>query len=568
MKTRSLIILALFSSIALRSQVPEIITYTGRIATQGQNFSGDGQFKFALLDGVSSESLWSNDGNSVDGSEPVSPVQVTINNGLFTVGLGDTDLANMEALTPEIFTNHDVRLRVWFSHQGNNFVQIGSDTRLTSVGYAMMSAQVLDGAITSEKLANGAVTSDKLDAGAITSEQLANTVTLQRLNLGGINWDGSLHLYSQPTGGGGIVNPSGDWRGFLAADALGSELNLFFSNGATGAIFSARSPGGAFRFWDGTGGLAGLLGVTSGGGDLNLYQLNGRPGILLNGDRSTFDHQESSGGEISVHTRGGDVGVLVDGDHSNAGRIEIRQPGDLQPRIDLLGRGEAGAGEIRINDTDGNTSTIRLLGAQQSNTGGRMEMSQADGQLTVVLDAEGGNGGGFLTLSKSDGTQTIVLDSDANGNGRVTTDVLEITGGSDLSEKFDITSSASSMQPGMVVCIDPVHPGQLTLSERAYDRTVAGVVSGAGGVNPGMLMGQTGSAADGEHPVALAGRVYCRVDASYGPVQPGDLITTSETPGHGMKVSDYSRAHGAILGKAMTGLPEGQGLVLVLVTLH
>jgi hypothetical protein len=120
----------------------------------------------------------------------------------------------------------------------------------------------------------------------------------------------------------------------------------------------------------------------------------------------------------------------------------------------------------------------------------------------------------------------------------------------------------------MVVCIDPASSGNLAVSQKAYDRTVAGIVSGAGGVKPGMLMGQKGTMADGEHPVALTGRAYCRADASNGPITPGDLLTTSDVAGHAMKVTDYERAQGAILGKAMSSLEEGRGLVLVLVSLQ
>jgi len=68
--------------------------------------------------------------------------------------------------------------------------------------------------------------------------------------------------------------------------------------------------------------------------------------------------------------------------------------------------------------------------------------------------------------------------------------------------------------------------------------------------------------------VALSGRVYCWVDASHGAIEPGDLLTTSATPGHAMKAVDPEKARGAILGKAMTGLKEGRGLALVLVTLQ
>ena len=97
---------------------------------------------------------------------------------------------------------------------------------------------------------------------------------------------------------------------------------------------------------------------------------------------------------------------------------------------------------------------------------------------------------------------------------------------------------------------------------------VAGVVSGAGGIETGLIMGQRGSVADGAIPVALTGRVYVWVDASYGAVSPGDLLTSSATAGHAMKVSDYGRSQGATLGKAMTGLSEGRGLVLMLVSLQ
>jgi len=159
--------------------------------------------------------------------------------------------------------------------------------------------------------------------------------------------------------------------------------------------------------------------------------------------------------------------------------------------------------------------------------------------------------------------------------GRTRTGSLEITGGADFAENFDVNvettgseEMTSKVEAGMVVSIDPSSPGKLALSTQAYDRRVAGIISGAGGVKPGMVMGQEGTLADGKHPVALSGRVYCWVDASQGAIEPGDLLTASSTPGHAMKVADAAKAQGAIIGKAMTGLKEGKGLVLVLVTLQ
>ena len=159
-------------------------------------------------------------------------------------------------------------------------------------------------------------------------------------------------------------------------------------------------------------------------------------------------------------------------------------------------------------------------------------------------------------------------------NGITRTSLLLITGGADFAENFEVnvTPTSESITPkveaGMVVSLDSSNPGQLILSTQAYDRRVAGIISGAGGVKPGMVMNQEGTMADGKHPVALSGRVYCWADASQVAIEVGDLLTTSSTPGHAMKAVDGVKAQGAIIGKAMTGLKEGKGLVLVLVTLQ
>src|SRR5262249_48652856 len=145
--------------------------------------------------------------------------------------------------------------------------------------------------------------------------------------------------------------------------------------------------------------------------------------------------------------------------------------------------------------------------------------------------------------------------------------VVQITG-ADFSEKFHVRETQTPVQPGMVMAIDSENPGQLVVSDRSYNRRVAGIRSGARGVNPGMLMGQPGTLADGDQPVALSGRVYVWADASNGVIEPGDLLTTADVLGHAMKVTDHAKAQGAVIGKAMTGLSQGRGLVLVLVSLQ
>lgn len=182
----------------------------------------------------------------------------------------------------------------------------------------------------------------------------------------------------------------------------------------------------------------------------------------------------------------------------------------------------------------------------------------AAAQDRLVLGADGNVGVGTRT-------PTAKLDV----VGRVKCQVLEITGGSDIAEPYTIAPAGDlEARPGMVVCIDPNQIGKLRVSTGAYDTAVAGIVSGANGVGVGLTLTQSGSVADGELPVAAAGRVWCYVDAdANGPVKAGDLLTTSSTPGHAMR-ADSGKANGAILGKAMSSLESGRGMVLVLVGLQ
>lgn len=182
--------------------------------------------------------------------------------------------------------------------------------------------------------------------------------------------------------------------------------------------------------------------------------------------------------------------------------------------------------------------------------------------------------GAAVEARRVSGTGHLILAANSSGdqfwvdNAGVThTKVLEILGGADLSERFDVRDE-TAIEPGMVVSIDPEHEGRLTVSRAPYDHRVAGVLSGAGGVQPGMIMGQDGSIATGDRPVALTGRVYCRATTANGAITPGDLLTTSSVPGHVMRASDPDRTAGAIVGKAMGTLAKGEGLVLVLVGLQ
>lgn len=191
-----------------------------------------------------------------------------------------------------------------------------------------------------------------------------------------------------------------------------------------------------------------------------------------------------------------------------------------------------------------------------------------------MLNFVDGTGSSYL-ISRSSGFQafdnngnmTVQIRGDVSGDGRVSTNELEITGGSDLSEHFDITNAKVDIQPGMIVSISGKQ-GELSITNSKRDKKIVGIISGANGIQTGMLMGQKGSIADGDYPVALTGRTYVLANTENGPIESGDFITSSSIPGYGMKVKNHKKSQGAIIGKAMTELEKGSGYVLVLVNLQ
>jgi hypothetical protein len=168
-------------------------------------------------------------------------------------------------------------------------------------------------------------------------------------------------------------------------------------------------------------------------------------------------------------------------------------------------------------------------------------------------------------------TSGAVTAGSVTTSGNVTANDVMLTG-ADLAEDFSTAEAA--MEPGTVVVINET--GALGESSLAYDKRVAGVVSGAGSFRPGIIMdrarrSEAGGAAptgSGRVSVALVGKVYCKVDAGYSPVGVGDLLTTSPTPGHAMKADDPAKAFGAVIGKSLAPLGSGTGLVPILIALQ
>jgi hypothetical protein len=123
---------------------PGVVSYQGQVLTSGQPYDGSGYFKFAIVDAAGTTSYWSNDGTSSDGGEPTASVGLTVDGGLFSLLLGDTNLAGMSlALDGMVFSDPDTYLRVWFSEDDATFTQLG-DQKIASVPYALQAEMALD----------------------------------------------------------------------------------------------------------------------------------------------------------------------------------------------------------------------------------------------------------------------------------------------------------------------------------------------------------------------------------------------------------------------------------------
>jgi hypothetical protein len=267
---------------------------------------------------------------------------------------------------------------------------------------------------------------------------------------------------------------------------------------------------------------------------------------------------------------------------------QLNVPGTGSAKVTVSTAGQVGIGTLspvkalQIGDAATNNSEgmIRLISRSGTGTPSRtwdIGVPETDGTTTgigydFVIDDVAAGGTAQPEFIIENGTRNVGIGTsspqarlDVAGSARM--QVCMITGGSDLAEPFDVAANEDDkLEGGMVVAIDPANPGKLALATEPYDRKVAGIISGAKGLKPGMVMRAEGyEHADGRHNVALTGRVWCWCDASFGNIEPGDRLTTSSTAGHGMRASDRERCDGAVIGKAMTPLKEGRGLVLVLV---
>jgi hypothetical protein len=254
-----------------------------------------------------------------------------------------------------------------------------------------------------------------------------------------------------------------------------------------------------------------------------------------------------------------EFGAGVAGKEANAGKIGYNAFG--KSALTFTGAGTTTTNRAVYFYAEGGNSTSGPIYAENPSTG----------QRTIAMrPTESGVDGASVWLYNAAGQVTIELDADfGDGDGRIITRELQINGGSDLAEHFSINKNNSTgIKPGMLVSIDEKNEGKLKITDAVNDKKIVGIISGANGIKAGMLMSQQGTIADGEYPVALAGRVYVLTNNEGGEINAGDFLTSSSEKGVAKKVTNFADTQGAIIGKAMGKANDKTGYVLVLVNLQ
>ncbi|MGW6726010.1 hypothetical protein ACWF9G_08910 [Nocardia sp. NPDC055029] len=235
-----------------------------------------------------------------------------------------------------------------------------------------------------------------------------------------------------------------------------------------------------------------------------------------------------------------------DADAVGGRRFVIRN--ESEQRDDLI---LDNAGDVRLA---GDLQLDRRLAIQPRGLGVQNYSLRA----TDLADAAGASC--FVIRNESEQRDDLVLDS--AGNIHIAGDI--ILQNADCAEDFQAEDPGAS-EPGTIMVVgDDL---KLRVSDAPYDTCVAGVVAGAGDLRPGIVLGR-GTAATAGVPIALIGRIMCKVDADTGPIRVGDLLTSSAVPGHAMRAADPQRAFGAVIGKALGTLTSGRGMIPMLVALQ
>ncbi|MFA6232863.1 MAG: hypothetical protein WC824_01575 [Bacteroidota bacterium] len=380
---------------------------------------------------------------------------------------------------------------------------------------SITSTQLADNAVVGRTLATAAVSTLKIEDGSVINTKLADaSVSTSKIATGAVTLDrlgtAGAQAGQVPMFNGGAVS----WT----TPQAGGGLTLPYSG-------TAANPAPAFKITNDAGsaieartdGSADALTVFAGTGPSNALAAN-----CSGSGSALYANHSGTGHAIKVHNTGTGWGIVS----------------SVASGIGIYCESESGVG-IKV----ASVSNIGLEAASNSND--------------IIR-----------------GSQIVGMSSDVRfrvlNNGNVRCDGAFTGGGADLAEAFDFEGERTLYEPGDVLVISPDSDAKITRSNAPYSHMVVGVYA----TKPGVVLAHVEAEDDisSRIPVGVVGVVPTKVCMENGPIRRGDLLTTSSTAGHAMKVHPVitngipSFPSGIILGKALENFDgPGTGLIRVFV---
>ena len=358
-----------------------------------------------------------------------------------------------------------------------------------------------------------------------------------------------------------LYNSSGGLRGFLGISAPPKDTSAYMtlknSSGSNTIVLETEDDS---YFLGGNVGI----GTTSPTAPLNIISTS-HPQIVSQGDETYSEFQMVDG-------QAGGVTFSLNSGYPNAGDFTIRESG-VADRFTI----KKTTGNVGIGTTNPTSAKLQIYNAETATNLYGVYIDHDETSTTYALWITG------------DGTYGIGLDANSDdncydGDG---------PGGCSLNDYAEMMEFSELPEDGDVIIIDIENPSELKVSDKPYDKLVAGIAS----EEPAMVIGSYGITIKGwdkgnitrdgyyTYPLAISGRKRINVNDENGEIMPGDLLVTSSERGKAMKftllkfngdessqeladkLNENEQRRNSILGKAMTSKGK-DNKVLALITLQ
>ena len=585
------LLVILLSADAALAQTTTFI-YQGRLSDAGSAANGNYDLQFALFDSLSG-------GTQIGSTQAINTVAVS--NGVFTVSL-DFGASSFSG------ANRFLEIRARPSNSGS-FILLTPRQQVTSTPYAVRSANA-SAADALSGLCSGCVTDTNITT--VAGSKITGTIPVNGVPAGSGNYiqntasqqsSTNFNITGNGTAGGtlsgGIVNAATQYNiggnralsiagtnntfagiGAGSANATGGNNSFFGLNagslnttGSSNNFFghnagSHNTTAGSNNFFGSTAGLNNSTGAQNSffGGGAGLGNTTGNSNTMLGSGADVGSGNLSNATAIGANAVVTQSNSLVLGSINGVNGATATTDVGIgttapQARLDVITTGLSNAA-VRATNTFGD-ALIAI-----SNAGGGVGVT-AFGPVGLLVQATDSN----PTTNIVEGWTGSALNDPTRFQRFHITGQGTYVAGSDFAEAMPARGNRDRYEPGDVLVVSTQSAGAVEKSSKPNDVCVAGVYS----TRPGMLGADksgTSRVDPDDLPVAIVGIVPTKVSTQNGPIQVGDLLTTSSTPGYAMKATPFRVGRvkvyrtGTILGKALEPLKEGKGVIKVLVTLR